>query len=143
MLLSQKKLKKQYSKSIRLEPSDVPIDSTEELFLRKCISLIEKNLQNEKFSTDYLAAELNLSNSSLYRKLKKLTNLSPADFVRSIRIKRAAQLLHDHSKTISEIAYEVGLNDIKNFRQVFYKQFDCSPSDFRKTDKHETDHPEV
>jgi len=132
LLLSQKKLKKQYGKSIRLEPSDIEIEASDEVFLRKCISTIEKNLQNENFTTDALASELNVSNSSLYRKLKSLTNLSSAEFVRSIRLKRAAQLLQDKNKTVSEVAYEVGFNDLKNFRQVFQKQFNCSPTEFRK-----------
>ena len=132
LLLSQKKLKKQYSKSIRLEPSDIEIESADEVLLKKCISTIEKNLQNEDFSVETLAEILNMSNSSLYRKLKSLTNLSSAEFIRFIRIKRSAQLLQDKSKTVSEIAYEVGFNDMKHFRQVFHKQFNCSPTEFRE-----------
>ena len=132
LLLSKSKLKKQYSKSIRLDPSDVEIEATDEVFLKKCISVIEKNLQNDGFSAESLATILSLSSSSLYRKLKSLTNLSSAEFIRSIRIKRAAQLLQDKNKTVSEVAYEVGFNDIKNFREVFQKHFNCSPSEFRK-----------
>jgi DNA-binding response OmpR family regulator len=132
LLLSQKKMKKQYSKSIRLEPSDIEIESSDEVFLKKCISTIEKNLQNSDFSTEIFAATLNLSSSTLYRKLKSLTNLSSAEFIRSIRIKRAAQLLQDKNKTVSEVAYKVGFNDLKNFRQVFHNQFNCSPTEFRK-----------
>ena len=131
LLISQAKLKKQYSKSIRLEPSDIEIESSDEVFLKKCISTIEKNLQKDDFSTETLATILNLSSSSLYRKLKLLTNLSSAEFIRSIRIKRAAQLLQDKNKTVSEVAYEVGFNDMKNFRQVFHKHFNCRPSEYR------------
>ena len=131
LLELQTKLKKQYSKSIRLDPSDIEIEATDEVFLKKCIATIEKNLQNEGFSAETLATILNLSNSSLYRKLKSLTNLSSAEFIRNIRIKRAAQLLQDRNKTVSEVAYEVGFNDLKNFREVFHKQFNCSPSEFR------------
>lgn len=131
LLISQAKLKKQYSKSIRLEPSDIEIEASDEVFLKKCISTIEKNLQNDDFSAETLAAILNFSSSSLYRRLKTLTNLSTAEFIRSIRIKRAAQLLQDKSKTVSEVAYEVGFNDMKNFRQVFHKHFNCTPSEYR------------
>jgi CheY-like chemotaxis protein/AraC-like DNA-binding protein len=132
LLESQAKLKKQYSKSIRLDPSDIEIEASDEIFLKKCISIIEKNLQNDGFSAETLAAFLNLSNSSLYRKLKSLTNLSSAEFIRTIRIKRAAQLLQDKNKTVSEVAYEVGFNDIKNFREVFQKHFNCTPTEYRK-----------
>ena len=139
MLLSQTKLKKQYSRSIRLDPSDIEIEASDEVFLKKCISIIEKNLQSEGFSAETLAKILNLSSSSLYRKLKSLTKLSSAEFIRSIRIKRAAQLLQDKNKTISEVAYEAGFNDLKNFRQVFHKHFNCSPTEFRNKNMSETD----
>ena len=132
LLYSQAKLKKQYSKSIRLDPSDIQIEESDEVFLKNCISIIEKNLQNDSFSAETLSTALKISSSSLYRKLKSLTNLSSAEFIRSIRIKRAAQLLQDKNKTVSEVAYEVGFNDMKNFRHVFYKYFKCSPTEFRK-----------
>jgi YesN/AraC family two-component response regulator len=131
LLLAKKKYKKQFSKSVRLEPSDVEISSSEEAFIQKTILIIEKNLQNDNFSSDILASELNMSNSSLYRKLKELTGSSTAEFIRSIRIKRAGQLLADKERTVTEIAYEVGFNDVKHFRTVFQKQFGCSPSEYR------------
>lgn len=132
LLLSKRKLKKQYSKSIRLEPSDIEIESSDEIFLKKCIAVIEKNLQNESFSTESLAIELGMSNSSLYRKMKLLTNLSSSEFIRSIRLKRAAQLLLDKNRTVSEVAYEVGFNEMKYFRKIFYNQYHCSPSEYRE-----------
>lgn len=131
VLESRKKLQKQYSKSVRLEPSDIEITSAEEIFIEKIISVIEENLQNATFSSDVLATEMGMSNSSLYRRLKGLTGYSTAEFIRSIRIKRAAQLLADKNRTISEIAYDVGFNDVKHFRTVFQKQFSCSPSEYR------------
>jgi AraC-like DNA-binding protein len=67
----------------------------------------------------------------LYRKLKNVTGFSTAGFIRSIRIKRAAQLLADKQMTITEIAYDMGFNDIKHFRAVFQKQFGCAPSEYR------------
>ncbi|NQU53830.1 MAG: response regulator [Bacteroidetes bacterium] len=132
ILTSRKKLEKKLSKSVRLEPSDIEITSSEEIFIGKLISIIEKNLQNPKFTSEVLASELNMSGSSLYRKLKGLTGSSTAEFIRSIRIKRAAQFLADREKTITEIAYDVGFNDVKHFRSVFQKQFSCSPSEYRE-----------
>ncbi len=132
ILESRKKLKKQYSKSVRLGPSEIEITSGEEIFIEKVILTIEENLQNDKFSSDVLASEMNMSNSSLYRKLKALIGSSTAEFIRSIRIKRAAQLLADKERTITEIAYEVGFKDVKHFRTVFQKQFACTPSEYRE-----------
>jgi signal transduction histidine kinase/DNA-binding response OmpR family regulator len=131
ILESRKKLQKQYGKSVRLGPSDIEITLGDEVFIKKVIETIEKNLQNPKFTSDILATEMSMSNSSLYRKLKALTAHSSAEFIRSIRIKRAAQLLADKQKTITEIAYEVGFNDVKHFRSVFHKQFNCTPSAYR------------
>lgn len=131
-LESRKKLQKQYSKSIRLEPSDIEITSSDEVFVEKAILVIEENLMNSKFTSNVLATEMNMSSSSLYRKLKGLTNASTAEFIRSIRIKRAAQLLADKDRTVSEIAFDVGFNDVKHFRTVFQKQFNCSPSEYRE-----------
>jgi signal transduction histidine kinase/ligand-binding sensor domain-containing protein/DNA-binding response OmpR family regulator len=132
ILSRDKKLQKQYSKTIRLGPSEIEITSSDEIFIEKVILTIEENLQNHKFSSDVLASEMNMSNSSLYRKLKALTGNSTAEFIRSIRIKRAAQLLADKDRTITEIAYEIGFNDVKHFRTVFQKQFSCSPSEYRE-----------
>ncbi|MBT3382616.1 MAG: response regulator [Prolixibacteraceae bacterium] len=124
-------LKKQFGKSVRLEPSDIEITSSEEIFIKKTISIIEENLQVSGFSSEVLASNLNMSNSSLYRKLKALTNSSTAEFIRSIRIKRAGQMLANKELTITEIAYDVGFNDVKHFRTVFQKYFGCSPSEYR------------
>ncbi len=128
----RKKLQKQYSRSVSLGPSEIQITPGEEIFIEKVIKTIETNLQNHKFTSDTLASEMNMSTSSLYRRLKSLTNASTAEFIRSIRIKRAAQLLADKERTITEIAYEVGFNDVKHFRTVFQKQFKCVPSEYRE-----------
>lgn len=132
LLLNKEKMKKQFSKSVRLEPSAVEITPADQVFIEKVIDLVEKNLQNPDFSSEVLAQEMNMSNSTLYRKLKELTDSSTAEFIRSIRIKRAAQLLAYKEKTVTEIAYEVGFNDVKHFRTVFQKQFGCAPTEYRE-----------
>lgn len=132
LLTRQEKLQKQYSKTVRLEPSDIEITPVEEEFVKNVISIVEKNLQNPDFSSETLASKLNMSGSSLYRKLKTVTGISTAVFIRTIRIKRAAQLLADKQRTITEIAYDVGFNDLKHFRTVFQKHFGCSPTEYRE-----------
>lgn len=132
ILARQRKLQKQFSKSVRLEPSDIEITSSDDVFLEKAIAVIEANMQNEKFNSDILASAMNTSSSSLYRRLKSLTGYSSAEFVRSIRIKRAAQLLADKDRTVTEVAYDVGFSDVKHFRTVFQKQFNCTPSEYRQ-----------
>lgn len=132
ILEGRQKLKNQYSKIVRLEPSDIEISSKEEEFLEKTIAVIEANLLEPDFSSQTLAESLNMSKTTFYRRLKKLTDMSIAAFIRAIRLKRAAQLLADEQYTISEISFMVGFNDVKNFRFMFQKQFSCNPSQYRK-----------
>jgi AraC-like DNA-binding protein len=92
--------------------------------------LVEENLNNNNLNRDFLAKSLALSSSSLYRKLKLLTGFTTNAFVRSIRLKRAAQMMRDSNYNISEIAYQVGFNDLKYFRSCFKEQFGVNPSQF-------------
>lgn len=132
LLLTRLELKKHFTKKVKLEPKDIEITSYDEQILNKAIKIIESNLDNPKLNADFLSKKLALSQSSLYKKLKSLTGNSISQFIRSIRIKRAAQLLQDSHKTISEIAYEVGIYDLKYFRSNFVKEFGITPSEYRK-----------
>jgi AraC-like DNA-binding protein len=76
-----------------------------------------------------------MSRVALYRKLLALTGKSPLDFIKTIRLKRAAQLLEKSQFTISEIAYEVGFNNPKYFARTFRKEFGILPSEYAATPK--------
>lgn len=132
LLLAKEKMKKVFSETIRLEPNDVEILPYNKILLEKALEVIEKNINNPDFSSEMLAQQLHMSKSTLYRKLKEVTNCSVAEFIRSIKVKRAAQLLADKQKTIAEIAYEAGFNDMKHFRVVFQKHFKCLPNEYRE-----------
>ena len=71
-----------------------------------------------------------MSRMQLYRKLKALTGQSANEFIRTIRLKRAAQMLEQNQLTIAEITYEVGFNDLQYFRECFKKQFGATPSEY-------------
>lgn len=125
------RLQNKYSQKLILEPSRVEISHSEEIFLKKVVDLIEKNISNPDFNPGVLASKVNMSQSSLYRRLHAVSNQTVNELIREIRIKRSAQFLADKEKTISEIAYEVGFNDVKYFRKSFQKQFGKSPSEYR------------
>ena len=133
LLNARQKLKDYYSKKITLQPSDIEITSLDEEFIKKAIQVVEQNLQNPDFSTQTLAQEVAMSQSTLYRKIKALTGDSVNAFIRSVRIKRAAQYLQESQLNISEIAYKVGFGDVKYFRKCFRKQFEMSPTDYIKS----------
>ena len=81
-----------------------------------------------EMSTAYLCQELGMSSSKLYRKIKELTDLAPNEFIRTIRLKKAAQLLNTKKYNVSEVSTMVGFNDPYYFSRCFKKQFGYPPS---------------
>lgn len=134
LLENRKKLRTLLLNKIQFEPTSAEIETdtnTESAFINKAIVLVESNLQNSSFSIDTMVDELNMSQSTLYRKIKSLTGLSLTSFIRSIRLKKAAHLILIDDLNLSQIAYEVGFNDYKYFKISFEKQFNCLPSKYR------------
>jgi signal transduction histidine kinase/ligand-binding sensor domain-containing protein/DNA-binding response OmpR family regulator len=125
-------LRKKFSSSLIIKPKDITTGSVDKLFLEKAIKVIEKNISNDKFSVEDFSNEMNLSHSQLHRKLKALVNQSANQFVRSIRMQRALELLQNNSASIAEIAYMVGFGDPSYFTKIFSKHFGYLPSDIKK-----------
>ena len=93
---------------------------------------VEDNMDNSSFTVDVLCNLLNMSRTSFYNKIKALTDQAPADYIRLIRLKRAAQLLKEQQHSITEVAEMTGFSDAKYFREVFKKHFNVSPSQYAK-----------
>lgn len=102
------------------------------LFLNKISCSIERNIENTEFNSYKLAAELSVSESQLYRKLKAITNYSTAVYIRKIRLLKAKEMLEKTGLTVSEIAYKTGFNDPNWFSRIFKKEFGVTPNDTRK-----------
>jgi ligand-binding sensor domain-containing protein/signal transduction histidine kinase/DNA-binding response OmpR family regulator len=134
LLNARETLKKKYAQVIKLEPKDLAINKTEQDFLVKVIQIIEENMTDPDFGVPFLATAIGMSQSVLYKKIRALTDLPVNDFIKSIRLKKAAQLLLQKTGNISEIAYSVGFNDRKYFSLEFKKQFGKSPSEFIQHD---------
>lgn len=134
LLNSRNKLKKYFGNKINLLPTeDTEAVSMDQEFLNKLIKLVEDNLTNEKMGREFLAIKMSVSPSTLYRKVKAITDLDITIFIRSIRLKRAAQMIRNKEDNISGIAYQVGFNDPKYFRKCFVKQYGVNPSQFNKS----------
>jgi signal transduction histidine kinase/ligand-binding sensor domain-containing protein/DNA-binding response OmpR family regulator len=123
-------LRERYTKQINLQPSEITVVDNEEAFLRKAMEAVEANMANPDFSIEMLEQELSFSKMQLYRKLKALVGMSGNEFIRHIRLKRAAQILSASDQTIAEVAYEVGFNDPAYFTRCFRKEFGCAPSEY-------------
>jgi len=135
LLTSRQILQEKYSQQVTLEPQHINITLPDQKFLSKIMTIIEDNISNEEFGVPYLSAEVGMSQPVLYKKVKALTNLSVNDFVKSIRLKKAAQLLEEKQFTVYEVAYAVGFADSKYFSKEFAKQFGVTPSAFKNGSK--------
>ncbi len=128
----RKALRERYSKEFLLRPKELSLASPDEKFLKKVISVIEKNMSNTEFDIDKFAHHVGVSRTQLYRKITALTDMSAKEFVRDIRLKRAEQLLLNNTLNISEIALEIGFTDMNYFRKCFKEKYGMSASDFVK-----------
>jgi len=99
-------------------------------FLKRLTLVIEENLEDEEMNISYVAAQMNMSHSTLYRKIKALTNLTANEFIRKVRINFSEQLLITGQYNISEIMYQVGINSSSYFRQCFKDEFGMNPSEY-------------
>lgn len=131
-LVAQRELvRKSFQKHMEIRPSEVNVTPLDERLIQKAIALVEENMGNTDFSVEDLSGKLNMSRVALYKKLLSLTGKSPIEFIRVIRLKRAAQLLGKSQLTVSEIAYQVGFNNPKYFTQYFKKEFKVPPSRYQ------------
>ena len=121
-----------YQKQILLEPTEIIIPDEDRLFLENAMKIVEDNLTNSDFSVQTLVAAMAMSQSVFYRRIKNITGQSVIEFIKDIRLKRAAQLLAGQHSRISEVAFLVGIEDPKNFRVSFQKLYNMSPSQYAK-----------
>jgi AraC-like DNA-binding protein len=115
-----------------LKPQGVTVINHDQLFLERATDIVEGNLNNTAFNVQSLVSMMHMSQSVLYRRIKTLTGRSLVDFIKTIRLKKAAQLLHQPQARVSEVAYMVGIEDPKNFRTSFQRQYCISPSRYAK-----------
>ena len=130
-LLNQRKhLREKFSKEIKVDISSVAATSLDNEFLSKVIEVAEKNISNADFNTETFASEMFLSRSQFHRKLIALTGQGPGEFLRTIRLKRAAALILEKKLSVTQIAFEVGFNSPSHFAKAFRQLFNCLPTEF-------------
>jgi signal transduction histidine kinase/DNA-binding response OmpR family regulator len=127
ILNSRRKLQEKYNKSITVNPSEVTTTSVDEKFLSKLLKIVEDNMSNSEFSVEFLCDTVGMSRANIHKKLKHLLNQSATEFINSVRLKRAARLIQQNAGNISEIAYDVGYNNLSYFSRAFKKHFNITP----------------
>lgn len=137
LILRMRKLIDLYGKRrqrlrIEPEPSRIVITSLDEQLVADAIKYVEANIGRSDLSVEELSRELGMSRVHLYKKLSQITGKTPIEFIRIIRLKRAAQLLRESQRNVSEIAYQLGFNNPKYFSKYFRDEFGVLPSVYQE-----------
>lgn len=111
------------------------MSKSDDQLMSALIAKVRSNLSDGTYNVEALSADMNMSRSSLHRKIKSLTDLTPVDFIRIIRLKRAAELLHEGELRINEICDQVGFQSPSYFAKQFQKQFGVTPTEYAKSNK--------
>jgi len=129
------RLQEKFSRQNPFNPQQLDFSENDRSFLGQAVEIINKNISNPSFNTALFAEEIALSRTQLFRKLKSLTGQSVSDFVRHIRLNRAAELLKNDQGNVSEVAFQAGFNHLSHFARYFKNQFGITPSEYTKKHK--------
>ena len=132
LIEQRKKLRERFTRELHLEPRDIAVTSADEKFIIRAMEIIEKNIDNSEFEVRQFEEEMFMSRMQLFRKIKALTNQTPGDFIRTIRLKRAASLIKQNFGNIAQITYEVGFNNPSYFAKCFKDLYGVLPSEYMK-----------
>ncbi|HOI79870.1 MAG TPA: helix-turn-helix transcriptional regulator, partial [Petrimonas sp.] len=120
-----------------ITPNPEEEESGDRKFINQVMIVIEKNMSNESFNLQEFAKAMNSSKSVLHSRLQNLTQQSPIEFLRTVRLKKAAQLLALNAYNITQVSYMVGFSDSRYFSTCFKKQFGMTPREYIKKYKQE------
>lgn len=133
LLQERKKLQAHYSQELILKPTEVLINSVDEKFINRLQEVFQQEFINPDFNTELFASKMMMSRMQLHRKLKSLFGVSATEFVRNERLKTAADIMKNKQLSISEIAYNVGFNDVYYFSKCFKDLYKVAPSEYQKS----------
>jgi signal transduction histidine kinase/ligand-binding sensor domain-containing protein/DNA-binding response OmpR family regulator len=128
LILQREKFQKSFPRQFDVKASELNITSLDEKFIQDALKCVEENVSVTEFSVEDLSHELGISRAHLYKKIHSLTGKSPLEFIRSIRLQHAAQLLERSQLTVAEVAYKIGFNNPKYFAKYFKDEYHMLPS---------------
>lgn len=128
LIVQREKLHRAFPKQLDVKASELNITPLDEKFIQNAVNCVENNVSKADFSVEDMSRELGISRAHLYKKIIALTGKSPLEFIRTIRLQQAAQLLEKSQLTVAEIAYQVGFNNPKYFARYFKEQYHVLPS---------------
>lgn len=130
LLTLNESFKNTYSKQLKVLASDVKVESQNEKLLTKVIRNIELNLTNPQLSVEDLSRNVGMSRGSLYTKILELTGETPVEFIRSVKLDKAAVLLEKSDMNIAQVSYAVGFSTPNYFARTFKTRFNILPSEY-------------
>jgi signal transduction histidine kinase/ligand-binding sensor domain-containing protein/DNA-binding response OmpR family regulator len=142
LLRQREKSQKTFRKTLDVKSSELQITPLDVKFIENAVKCVEKNVSSADFSIEDLGTELGISRAYVFKKILALTGKTPLEFIRTIRLQHAAQLLEKSQLSVREIAYKVGFNNPKYFTKYFKEQFHVLPSDYvasKKKDEQSSD----
>jgi len=125
-------LRDRFSREITLELKDITITSVEDKFLQNTMIIIEEHMDDDEFEVRKLQDEVGMSRMQLFRKLKAVTGQTPSEFIRTVRLKRAAKLFEQNFGNVAQVAFKVGFNNLSYFAKCFKELYKVAPSDYGK-----------
>ena len=129
ILRSRNRLQQYFFNTITLKPTS-SIEADHKEFLERCIEIVDQHMDNPDFGVQLFCQEIGMSHPALYKRIKAISGLTVNVFIRFLRLRKAAELLINTSKTVVEVTYTTGFNDLRYFREQFSKLFGVTPSIF-------------
>ena len=127
LIVQRRNLREKYLREAEIHPTEVAVTSLDKKFIEKIIKIIEENISNTEFNVEQLADDLIVSRWQLYRKFSSVLGEKPNEFIKKYRIKRAADLIKQDFGNITDVAYEVGFNDLSYFAKCFKQIYKINP----------------
>ncbi len=124
------KLKRRYIDNYLFEATELVQSEKDKEFIQKLLNLIDDNIQEPEMDVDFLCEHLYISRTKLYQKIKSISDQSVGEFVKTIRLKKAIQIMTHENVSMSEVAFRIGLQSSSDFSRVFKKEYGKSPSQF-------------
>ena len=114
-----------------MESLGIEVEAVDQAFMDRYVEIVKKNFRNANLDVDMICQEMGMSRANFYKKLKTITDLSPAEMIRNIRLESAARLLKETKLTVSEVAVQMGFSSNSYFGSCFKALYGMSPKEFQ------------
>lgn len=132
LIANRKRVQEKFARHLTISPNALPVNSIDERFLKRAMELVEKFIGDSSFGVEPFSKEMGVSHTQLYRKLHAITGFNPNEFIRHMRLLRAADLMRQKAGNVADITYQVGFNNLSYFSKVFKEKFGITPIEFLK-----------